>query len=253
MWNVLLGAAGAGAESYGRDTMQEEERKRAAAQRLQEIAENNAARLAQQTADDGRTAEARAASQAAGSNSIRALFPDAKMPDGEFDPALMLRGLHDQRSEALSRDRMTASESRALAAEEARELRQQKALEASERNQNRRIDAAAANRTPPDTPEERRRKYAATRMPQLTKPTYNPTTRLTNAITADSAGVLIGQEWDALEGKPRGAPAPRPFMGPQRPEGGPPAAPGKVMDATMRAEAARDPAAAQWYRDNGWK
>lgn len=93
---ALLGGAGAGAQSYGGSLQREQEQQRLQMQRMAEMQEQEAARRRLAKEDDERTAQLKAAQRTAGGESIRALFPDFKAPQGDYNPDLVMRGMLDR-------------------------------------------------------------------------------------------------------------------------------------------------------------
>ncbi len=86
----LLGGAGAGLSSYGQSAMREQEVKQAQIQRMKELAEQEASRRRLQSEDDARALAAQTAKRASGVATLKALYPDAQLPDGA-DPDAYLR------------------------------------------------------------------------------------------------------------------------------------------------------------------
>ena len=89
---ALFGGLGAGASSYGTQRIREQDQERLAQQRMAELQQQEQARLSQ-------VKEAAAAQQAlrqqqreAGVNSLRVLFPDQPIPEGDFDADVVMRG-----------------------------------------------------------------------------------------------------------------------------------------------------------------
>ena len=100
---ALVGGLGAGAQSLGASRFQEQEQRRreaaAEAQRLAVAAEQGEQRRQLAVAADADRLRARTA----GGNSIRALFPDFKAPEGDFDPQVVLRGMLDRETSERTR------------------------------------------------------------------------------------------------------------------------------------------------------
>lgn len=93
---ALLGGAGAGAQSYGGSLQREQEQQRMQAQRMAEMQQAEASRRRLAKEDDDRAAALKVATRTAGGESIRALFPDFKAPEGDYNPDLVMRSMLDR-------------------------------------------------------------------------------------------------------------------------------------------------------------
>lgn len=89
---ALFGGLGAGAQSYGASRMREQEQERMAAQRMAELQQQEQARINAVKEQAAAAQLLRKQQREAGVNSLRALFPDKPIPEGDFDADVVMRG-----------------------------------------------------------------------------------------------------------------------------------------------------------------
>ena len=248
---ALIGGAGAGVESYGRSTMQDEERKRAVQARLDEIARQNSDRATLAADDDARAAAASLAKRRSGISTMRLLHPEMQLPDDfDGDPGIMNSELGRRASEKALGERAANSEKAARVHEAGQNERARLGnIAASDRTDATVAGAMARVGASGTAKEQTREQYVLSQMAGLTKATRD--IRGVHAgMSSDEAADHAGEAFDRAHG-----------VGPSGP---PAAAPGtnllsglgvrglKPITDAIRQEIASNPHAKEWYAANGY-
>jgi hypothetical protein len=105
---ALFGAVGGGARSYGQNTIREEQQAAMEQQRMNELKQQEQARLKERQLVIDATEAERRRSREAGVNSLRMVDPNVQVPEGDFDPQVAMRLLLDKQTTARADAKMTS-------------------------------------------------------------------------------------------------------------------------------------------------